>query len=129
MGECGCGEMNIVDSFLVGDKVIAVDLYHGCRYCSENPLGIVLHIFTKKQAKEWDINPKEQFKPGEFGSSERPFPFIGKQDLMKACKIYEEEFNTYSSLSDFMEDFGLIILQLALKTSWETFKKGIQTDK
>ncbi len=123
MGECGCGEMNIVDSFLVGDKVVAVDLYRGCRYCSENPLGIVLHIFTKKQAKFWDINPKEELKPDKYVPGERPFPFIGKEDLQKACKKYETEFDGYSSLSDFMEDRGLDILQDALEISWKAFIK------
>ncbi len=124
MGECGCGEMNIVDSFLVGNKILAVDLYHGCRYCSENPLGIVLHIFTKEDAKNWDIDPKEQFKPEKFGSGEKAYPFIGKEDLIAACKKYEAEFEAYSSLIDFMEERGLDILQDALQMSWARFKKG-----
>jgi hypothetical protein len=95
MGECGCGEMNIVDSFLIGNKVLAVDLYYGCRYCSENPLGIVIHIFTKKQAKEFGIVPREQFSPGEYSSSEKPYPFMGKEDLMEACKKYELDISEY----------------------------------
>jgi len=124
MGECGCGEMNIVDAFLVENKVIAIDLYGGCRYCEENPLGITIHVFSKEQAKFWDINTKEKLNPEKYKSGEKSYPFIGKDDLIKACKKFEPEFEGYISLIDFMEDRGLDILREALEISWKKFKQN-----
>ncbi len=115
MGECGCGEMNIIDSFLVGNKVIAVDLYRGCPYCGSD-MGIRLYIFTKKEAKFWDIHPKEKFEPMETEINIRDLFWLSMDDFKKAIKEVEKEDDPkeYDSLEDWIREYEYEILQKIL---------------
>lgn len=114
MGECGCGEMNIIDSFFVGNKVLAIDLYRGCRYCGAD-IGLKLYIFTKKEAKFWDIKTKEQFKLEKTEMNCRLLFWIGMDDIIKAILGYQNEIPDYLELKDFLEERANDILEDALK--------------
>jgi hypothetical protein len=52
MGQCGCGDMNVIKAYRIRDAVILVDEYHGCDDC-DTPLGISLYIFTPEEAEKW----------------------------------------------------------------------------
>jgi hypothetical protein len=115
MCECGCGAINPIAAYQIGNSILIIDEYYGCKDCN-NPIGFTLHIFSKKEAKEWiDFKP-EIFKPKPPISWDyKNFSFIGKNELMSASEEYEKEFKEYDTLKDFMCDFGLEILQTALK--------------
>jgi hypothetical protein len=112
MGECGCGEMNIIDSFLVGNKVLAVDLYRGCPYCGAD-IGIRLHIFTKKEAKFWDIQPKEEFKPDKTEMNLRELFWFDMDKFKKAILDIEKKDDPkeYDSLKDWFDEYDYEIFQ------------------
>ena len=116
MGECGCGSMNIVDSFLVGNKVMAVDLYRGCSDCGVD-IGISLHIFTKKEAKDFCIEPKEEFSPDEYGWKQRHVFNLEMNHVIQAIMKYADELSDYGDLRDFLDDRKYDILQEALNLS------------
>ena len=116
MCECGCGNMNPIAAYKVGGNVLIVDEYHGCSDCC-TPIGLSLHIFSPKEAKEWLDEPvREIFKPMPPTSwDERYFSFVGKDELVAAAAEFEEDYQQYDSLSDFLSDFGLRLLQSAMK--------------
>jgi hypothetical protein len=125
MGECGCGEMNIIDNVFVGDKVLAVDLYRGCRYCGAD-IGIKLHIFTKKEAKHWDIEPQDKLEINEWSENYRNVFWIGMEHFIKAILNYKNEIPEYNALEDFLEDRKHDILKDALKLAKNQWDKNSQ---
>jgi hypothetical protein len=108
--------MNPIAAYKVGGNVIIVDEYHGCDDCG-TPLGLSLHIFSPKEAKEWLDEPvSEVFEPKPPTAwDERCFGFVGKDELVAAAAEFEEDYAQYDSLSDFLSDFGLRLLQSAMK--------------
>lgn len=132
MCECGCGEFEAHKAVLVGDNVIAFEIYQGCDSCDT---GIIFtaHIFTKEEAEHWLINTSDlkQFKPDEFGHAQIDFPLIGKDDVVKWAKEHEidENGNTiedYMSLEDYLEDRGLEMLQGGLRNRLAETGNGAQ---
>lgn len=67
MGQCGCGDLNAVATRKVGNNVLAIDEYYGCKYCG-NPIGIGVQIYTPEFAKDMGMEPKKEFLPGEYYS-------------------------------------------------------------
>ena len=101
MGECGCGEMNIIDSFFVGTKVIAIDFYRGCRDCGAD-IGIRIHIFTKKEAKSWGIETKDRIEPDPVTAmNQRDLFWIGMSDFAWAIDQYESALKIYDNIKAF----------------------------
>jgi hypothetical protein len=78
MGECGCGELNNYEAFKVGNYVLAIEKYLGCRYCHTG-LIFSLHLFTEENAEEYLIVADKEFKPDEFGHAQIDFPIPGTE--------------------------------------------------
>jgi hypothetical protein len=122
MCECGCGDMNAIVSFEIGNNILIVDEYLGCDDC-DTPLGIVLHLMDKKEAENWveksSIKSFRHDESREEGNGARYFSFIGKNELVAAAEEMDKEFEShpfsdYSCLADFMQDYGLELLQKAM---------------
>ena len=134
MCECGCGNFNPYKAYKMGENVLAVEIYPGCEECGTG-LMVSLHIFTPDEAKHYDMEPTEEFKPDEFGWAEMSFPIIGKDDLLQAAKdnIHENgepiEEQGYENIPDWISDNGLDLLQrglrLRLKDVEENQKKAV----
>jgi len=140
MGECGCGETNPERVFKVGDFVLVVGRYWGCD-CCDNPIGVQLDIFTPEEAESFDLTPSETFEPPKEGMGWQGIgvALIGKDDLVQAAEEMEEEFQEggydywlkdYNTLSDFLKDRGLDLLQkaMAIRIAEEGAKKKKQDD-
>lgn len=121
MGQCGCGDMNPIAQYELPDgNLLVVDEYHGCRDC-ETPIGYTLHLFTPEEGKNWIFDPPVKILPDELG---KVFPLIGKEEMILAAQEIEKEDGVfrvvfdgdeYASLSDFMHDKGLDLLQRAMR--------------
>jgi hypothetical protein len=120
MCECGCGEFRPDKAVRIGDKVLAIEIYPGCRDC-DTGIMVSLHIFTTEEAARWDLKPIEEFKPDQFGSEQMDFPIIGKEDLVHAAEAMDEadgdpfEDQGYANLIDWLSDNGLDLLQRGLR--------------
>lgn len=121
MGECGCGERFPQRAYTIGDLVLGIWEYHGCRYCN-TPLGVVVQLYSPQQAADWHVKPIGPFAPDEFTCGERVVPWIGVDELVKAAAEIEDEgggMDEYGSLADWLHDHGLTLLQRALtKRKW-----------
>ena len=115
MGVCGCGSFNPRDSFKVGDKVMATEIYPGCDYCDT---GVVfsLYLFTPEEAENWCLHPQEELKTEECYGDPRNYPLVGPEDLFESFKEvfdrnYVEGEDGFESPLDFVKEFSLEILQ------------------
>jgi len=117
MCECGCGDLAPDKVVRLGDKVLAIEVYPGCRDC-ETGLMVVLNLFTQERAEDFfDLEPTEIFEPDEQGYAEISMPILGPDDLIEVVKEMEKDGNPltdYESLSDWLSDHGLELLQRAL---------------
>jgi hypothetical protein len=112
MGECGCGETRphkIVD---LGDSVMVVEIYDGCRYC-ETGIVVTLHKLTPEEAKEWDWEPDTKFERDHLGISQLNFPIVGQEDLIAAAK--QMGYQEGDQLLEDLSDIGLELLQRAVR--------------
>lgn len=123
MGQCGCGDMNVIAAYKIGDKVLIVDEYHGCSDCG-TPTGIFLHLFTPEEAAFWlDGRQPEDFNPDE----ERVLPFIGRDELVEAAKEIEQpdDITEYGEMADWIHDKAIELLQTAMrKRKWTVQERG-----
>ena len=122
MGECGCGDFHLYDSYRLGDYVLAIEIYKGCSYCNTG-LMVGLHLFTDAEARSYDIEAHKEFKPDEYGHSQIDFPIIGKDDIVKAAQKLVTEFSEYGNLEDFLSDYGLELLQSGIVNRLEELRK------
>lgn len=121
MGECGCGEMDNDKVVRMGKNIMGIEIYPGCRYCDTGII-VTLNLFTRKEAKVFDLEASETFAPDEHGFSQLNFPIIGPDDLVEVIeKMAEAEGMGEDgySLSDWMHDHGLELLQSALRLRME----------
>jgi len=112
MGECGCGETRprkIVD---LGDSVMVVDVYEGCRYC-ETGVVITLQKLTYEEAGEWGWEPDTRFERDYLGLSQINLPIVGEEDLISAAK--QMGFREGDQLLDDLSESGLELLQRAIR--------------
>ena len=120
MGECGCGNFNPQDSFKVGDKVMATEVYYGCDYCNTG-ICLSLYLFTPEAAERWSLLPIEEMKDdGNLVGGVRHYPLVGPEDLFESFKEmfdrnYIEGEDGFESPLDFVKEFSLEILQGAFR--------------
>ena len=127
MGQCGCGDLHIIAAFPVPgtDGILAVDEYHGCQGC-DTPAGFRLFFFDREGWEEysWCFSGTlgEPLEPDAFGGRDgfgERFPFVGRHELMKAARQGEELRDVdpaeYASVADLVDQWGLTLLQEALR--------------
>ena len=115
MGECGCGEVQLFETYKIAGYVLGIEYYVGCRYCHTG-LMVSLHLYTKNEAESFDIETSKlkEFEPDKHGYSQLNFPVIGPEELRKAMKQMQEDgidFSQYLDLDDVFADLGLQLLQ------------------
>lgn len=115
MGQCGCGDLNLDKVWRIGDFYLVADRYMSCRDC-QTPIGVMLSIFTKKEAKDWGLKSEGKFEP-ENGYAEKPLPFFDVAALVKAAEKCEvnKSLGEYDSLADILHDYGLELIQEAFR--------------
>jgi len=127
MGQCGCGDINLIAARPVPgtDGVLAVDEYRGCREC-ETPIGLMLFFFNPEGQERWVEGwsgmrlgaPLEPSENGEDGGYGWVFPFIGQSELVKAAREHEGlkdvHPSNYETLAELLSDWGLTLLQEAM---------------
>lgn len=123
MGECGCGETVPYKILQIDDKVLVVEIYRGCEYC-DTGLIVTLHLNTAESAAEWDWEPDTKLEPDDYGHAQVDFPLLGKDDLVEAAKRMNADAmfggeDGYETLTDWLSDNGLELLQTALRLRLE----------
>jgi hypothetical protein len=117
MGECGCGETRPYKIVEIGGNVMVVEIYRGCEYC-DTGLIVSLHLHTPESATDFDFVPEEKFEPGEYGTR-LDFPLLSGEDLAEAARqMKADEYfggNGYDSMTDWLDDYGLELLQRAVR--------------
>lgn len=128
MGQCGCGDMNLVEAIAIEgtEATLGIDQYHGCQYCN-NPLGYTLMVFDPAGVERWVRGyggkpTSESITPDEDGGNHGHgiwLPFIGREDLMDAAREDDElgliDLAEYGTLCDLLDEYGLRLLRAA----WE----------
>lgn len=117
MGVCGCGELSPEKVYRVGDQFLVVELYRGCSDCGTG-LMVSLHLMTPEAAKQYDIEPNDAFPPDKYGWSQVNIPIVGREDLVEAAEVIEENGSLtveYDSLADLLRDEGLDLLQRGVR--------------
>jgi hypothetical protein len=127
MGQCGCGE-DVEDkaAILPDGTCVAYGIYEGCVDC-DTGIGVGLRFYdTKEHCAEW-VSPKAMtpMAPTEYGGNDGNgigIPIMDVDDLVHVVAEMESEGllvgngrNSYGSISEWMEDNGLDLLQRAIR--------------
>lgn len=138
MCECGCGDFRIDRGFRLPDGTeLTYRIYHGCQECFGGP-GVDISVFTPGNPWTQDCDLVE-FKPTEDGGTEAdnkqarvgiPIALFEVQDLRSAAKEIEAKEGAeigpgdeqYATLDDWLYDFGLEMVQVALRKFKERTK-------
>lgn len=122
MGECGCGELRPHEVLQLGNEILAVEIYEGCEYC-DTGIMVTLNLLNKERADEIGLEPTGELKPDKYGWGQTNYPIIAPEDLIDAAKKLksDEAFGDdgYDSLTDYLSDEGLELLQTALRIRLE----------
>jgi hypothetical protein len=125
MCQCGCSNPYIEHAYeLPNRQVVAYDVYHGCDQCFSGP-GLNIYVYPNKKS-EWLRSAKiEQFKPDEYGGdggSGIAINFFEVTDLKAEANEMEQQGctigpadNQYATLQDWLDDFGLDLIQGAMR--------------
>lgn len=119
MCECLCGAIKGDINLAVGDAIVTVDAYTGCRDCA--PLfGIDVSVFTEEGAREWLRGAMiERATPNEYGGPNGGraacFEIFSVDDLAESALLlgFRVPSADYDDMRDFMTDFGLKWVQSA----------------
>lgn len=126
MCECNCGDFKPYKAYRVGELVLVVEIYWGCKSCN-NPLDFALHIMTPEYAKEWDIDAAAlpEFLPDRHGHDQRYFPIIGQEDIIEWAEKEAPEISPYfyGSLANYLREHGLNLLQGGMEIRLDKAKK------
>lgn len=132
MCQCGCGDTNLEKGYeLLGGTVVAYDIYRGCRDCNPGP-GISIYAYpNRKVGRMWLSGVKiEQYTPDEFGGNHGygiSFGLFEVEDLIAEAKeivatesgevglLKDEDEDDYLSLEDWLSDYGLMMVQGAMR--------------
>ena len=135
MGQCGCGETNVERAFkLPTGVVVAYDIYHGCDECFAGP-GVTVFVYTD-DTSEWLESAKiEKYEPDEYGGNRGtgiPISFFEVRDLIEAAKniggVELNEDDGYESVDGWLEDYGLQMMQDAMRIFEKRIKKLVSTE-
>lgn len=126
MGECGCGEITDYKAVAVGDAVLVLEIYHGCRYCKEG-IGVSLNAFTREGAKRFFGEDFPELIPDEYGESMIAVPLIEPKDLL-VNKDALEDIKNYDTVEDWISDYGLDLIQSALQQRRRAFEEEDKRD-
>lgn len=128
MGECGCCESLIDAAYQVGEYVLAVEKYPGCREC-ERPIAVYAYLLRPEEIAglgiEVEIGP---FPVNRFGMKVARFPLIGEKELRAASTVIDGEssfdLSEDASRSDLLAEHGLRLLQEALRQNEKSNQTG-----
>jgi hypothetical protein len=129
MCQCGCADTWIDKAFKIpSGVVVAYDVYYGCRECFAGP-GLTIYVYPNAKS-EWIRDVKiEPYIPDEYGGESGhgiPVSFFEVQDLVKAAESIggtKLEEDGYDSVTAWLEDYGLEMMQDAMRLFTERVKK------
>lgn len=113
MGQCGCGDLIPHDLVRIGENVLVVEIYRGCEDCGTG-LAVSMYLFTPEAAGEWGFVPDRELKPF---APPLDYPLANKRDLVDAARELnaDAEMEQYDSLTGWFQDYGLDLLQRAVR--------------
>jgi hypothetical protein len=118
MGECGCNETRPYEILDADGKILVVEIYPGCSYC-DTGIMVSLHLTPPDDAQAFDWQPTGKLELDKGQYAQWNYPIMGPDDLVEAAKKLkaDEQFGLkgYDSLTDWLEDYGLDLLQTALR--------------
>jgi hypothetical protein len=118
MCECLCGEVRGETNFRLNEDVVSVDIYPGCRDCSEL-IGVDIRIFNKKGAEDWLGGAEIEDAVGnEYGwlPTFKSIPIISVSALADAVR---EEYG--EDYAEWIESCGLGLLQKAMRLTQKEY--------
>lgn len=138
MGQCGCGDTYIEKGYELPDgTVVAYDIYHGCPDCNPGP-GISIFLYPSRESgRMWLDGAKiEKYTPDEFGGNSGHGISLGlfevkdleaeaKDIIAKESGEIDPEGEGYTTLHDWLRDFGLLMIQGAMRR----YRKRLSLDK
>ena len=113
MCECGCGEFHPRESYKIGDRVLSIEVYPGCRGC-QNAMAVTLHWLTPEEAAEWGVTDPPTLDLDGLAWRWLNVQLFDASDLLEWLRRNPEAIDGYASVPDFMADHGLELLQGAL---------------
>ncbi len=123
MCQCGCGDTAIERAFKVDrGPTIGYQVYRGCKDCHAG-IGVDLYFYNSEGARDWCRGSVTEKAPkgDEYGGNNGAgiaLPLFDVADLVEESKSLEP-ISEYDSLADWLEDFGLDLIQGALRRSHE----------
>jgi hypothetical protein len=131
MCECGCGEMVPYEILDIDGKVMVVEIYRGCEDC-DTGLMVSLNLFSSENATEQNLIPTKKFELDKFGWAQNNYPIVGKTDLIEAAKQMSADADFgedgYESMTEWLEERGLELLQTALRLRLDEVAKNIKAE-
>lgn len=138
MGQCGCGDVYIENAYeLPGGQVVAYDIYQGCRDCFSGP-GLNIYVYPNRKSEWLETAKIESFQPDQFGGARGAGISVGLfevADLISEAKELTEIGSIgegpedYANLGDWLDDFGLELIQGAMRRFHERMKLKGQDEK
>lgn len=133
MGQCGCGEVPIENAVkLPKGEVVAYHVYRGCADCFSGP-GISIYVYPNTKSEFLEHAKIDDFTPDEFGGNHGygiSFGLFEVKDLCAESVELQKEArigrgrDDYRSLDDWLSDYGLRLIQGAMRRSAERIKKA-----
>lgn len=134
MCQCGCGEFPVTHAYeLPSGEVIGYGIYRGCSDCFSGP-GVSFYVYPNAKS-EWPEQAKmESYAPDEYGGNQGTgiaVSFFEVRDLIKATKEIGGELSddAYSSVEEWLEDYGLQMMQRAMELFTERCAKLTKGNK
>lgn len=134
MGQCGCGDSGVERAYRLRPGVIlGYRLYRGCRDCFAGP-AVDITIWNSGRNMFLDgLKIEEGPKPDEYGGDGGmglAFPLFEVEDIiaqlteMQITRDIDKSGRTgYPTVEEWMEDYGLEMLQGALRRFQERMRK------
>ena len=128
MCQCGCADYSPEIQYKLRGCVVGVQLYKGCQYCTDQ-MAVVLEFFTPQSAWVKDYTDKNvSVTQDEDGAQLPAIPIMAVQDLRAAFKGMPDQYDPtnpdgWPTLDDYLSDFGLEILQSAVRICTDRCQK------